>query len=171
MSKEYTFNPGDFVVYPAHGVGQVSERQTASVGGQDVDLIAIQFTKDKLTMRIPSNDAMNKGLRAVATPAVMESVVSTLSEKPKTKRLPWAKRSAEYTAKISSGNPIALAEVVRDLYRDPALANQTYSERQLFEKAFSRLAPEYAVVQKITEKEAAVQLESILQGTIEKVTA
>ena len=62
MTKEYTFNPGDFVVYPAHGVGQVSERQTASVGGQDVDLIAIQFTKDKLTMRIPSNDAMNKGL-------------------------------------------------------------------------------------------------------------
>ena len=133
MSKDYTFNPGDFVVYPAHGVGQVSERQTASVGGQDVDLIAIQFTKDKLTMRIPSNDAMNKGLRAVVSPAVMESVVSTLSEKPKAKRQPWAKRSAEYVSKISSGDPIALAEVVRDLYRDPALANQTYSEKQLFE--------------------------------------
>ena len=170
MSKDYTFNPGDFVVYPAHGVGQVSERQTASVGGQDVDLIAIQFTKDKLTMRIPSNDAMNKGLRAVVSPAVMESVVSTLGEKPRAKRLPWSKRSAEYTAKISSGDPIALAEVVRDLYRDPALANQTYSERQLFEKAFSRLAPEYAIVQKITEQEASLQLESILQGTLEKVS-
>jgi len=170
MSKEYTFNPGDFVVYPAHGVGQVSERQTASVGGQDVDLIAIQFTKDKLTMRIPSNDAMNKGLRAVVSPAVMESVVSTLAEKPKAKRLPWAKRSAEYILKIGSGDPIALAEVVRDLYRDPALANQTYSERQLFEKAFSRLAPEYAVVQQITEKEASVQLEAILQGSLEKIS-
>jgi len=170
MSKDYTFNPGDFVVYPAHGVGQVSERQTASVGGQDVDLIAIQFTKDKLTMRIPSNDAMNKGLRAIVSPAVMESVVSTLEEKPKAKRLPWSKRSAEYTAKISSGDPIALAEVVRDLYRDPALANQTYSERQLFEKAFSRLAPEYAVVQKITEQEATVQLESILQGNNQKIS-
>ena len=170
MSKDYTFNPGDFVVYPAHGVGQVSERQTASVGGQDVDLIAIQFTKDKLTMRIPSNDAMNKGLRSVATPAVMEAVVSTLGEKPKVKRLPWSKRSAEYVSKISSGDPIALAEVVRDLYRDPALANQTYSERQLFEKPFSRLAPEYAVVQKITEKEATIQLESVLQGNIEKIT-
>ena len=171
MSKEYTFNPGDFVVYPAHGVGQVSERQTASVGGQDVDLIAIHFTKDKLTMRIPSNDAMNKGLRAVVTPVVMESVVSTLSEKPNTKRQPWSKRSAEYTAKIGSGDPIALAEVVRDLYRDPALSNQTYSERQFFEKAFSRLAPEYAVVQKITEQEATIQLESILQGALEKATA
>ena len=170
MSKDYTFNPGDFVVYPAHGVGQVSERQTASVGGQDVDLIAIQFTKDKLTMRIPSNDAMNKGLRAVVSPAVMESVVSTLGAKPKPKRLPWAKRSAEYVSKISSGDPIALAEVMRDLYRDPALANQTYSEKQLFEKAFSRLAPEYAIVQKITEKEASLQLESILQGTLEKVS-
>ena len=90
--------------------------------------------------------------------------------KPKTRRIPWAKRSAEYTAKIGSGDPVALAEVVRDLYRDPALTNQTYSERQLFEKAFSRLAPEYAVVQKITEKEATVQLESVLQGTIEKIT-
>ena len=171
MTKEYTFNPGDFVVYPAHGVGQVSERQTATVGGQDVDLIAIHFTKDKLTMRIPSGDAMNKGLRAVVSPAVMESVVSTLGEKPKTKRLPWSKRSAEYTSKISSGDPVALAEVVRDLYRDPDVAGQTYSERQLFEKAFTRLAPEYAVVQKMTEQEASLQLESILQGAVEKVTA
>ena len=170
MSKEYTFNPRDFVVYPAHGVGQVSERQTTTVAGQDVDLIAIHFSKDKLTMRIPSNDAMNKGLRAVASPAVMESVVATLEQTPKTKRLPWSKRSAEYTSKISSGDPIALAEVVRDLYRDPALANQTYSEKQLFEKAFSRLAPEYAVVQKITEQEAAVQLETILQGMLNKTT-
>ena len=170
MSKEYTFNPGDFVVYPAHGVGQVRERQTTTVGGQDVDLIAIHFTKDKLTMRIPSEDAMNKGLRAVVSPAVMESVISALEVKPKTKRAPWSKRSAEYTAKISSGDPIALAEVVRDLYRDPALTNQTYSERQLFEKAFSRLVPEYAVVQKVTEQEASVQLESILQGVADKVT-
>lgn len=171
MSKDYTFNPGDFVVYPAHGVGQVSERQTATVGGKDVDLIAVQFTKDKLTMRIPSEDAMNKGLRAIVSPAVMESVITTLGEKPKAKRLPWSKRSAEYVAKISSGDPVALAEVVRDLYRDPALANQTYSERQLFEKAFSRLAPEYAVVQKITEQEASIQLESVLQGATEKIEA
>ena len=171
MSKEYTFNPGDFVVYPAHGVGQVSERQTATVGGQEVDLIAIQFTKDKLTMRIPSNDAVNKGLRAVSSPAVMESVVDTLNKKIKTKRQPWTKRAAEYNSKIGSGDPIALAEVVRDLYRDPALATQTYSERQLFETAFTRLAPEYAVVQKITEEEAAVQLESILQEANQKITA
>ena len=75
-----------------------------------------------------------------------------MERKPKVRRLPWSKRSAEYTAKISSGDPIALAEVVRDLYRDPVLSNQTYSERQLFEKAFSRLAPEYAVVKKIREK-------------------
>ena len=171
MSKEYLFNPGDFVVYPAHGVGQVSERQNASIEGKEVDLLAIHFEKDKFTMRIPCENAVSKGLRAVASPAVMETVVSTLGEKPKTKRLPWSKRSAEYTAKISSGDPVALAEVVRDLYRDPALANQTYSERQLFEKAFSRLAPEYAVVQKITEKEASLQLESILQNSGEKVTA
>ena len=86
MSKEYTFNPGDFVVYPAHGVGQVSERQNASIAGKDVDLLAIHFEKDKFTMRIPCENAVNKGLRAVASPAVMETVISTLKSQNKARR-------------------------------------------------------------------------------------
>jgi CarD family transcriptional regulator len=168
MSKDFTFNPGDFVVYPAHGVGQVSERQSASIAGKEVDLLAIHFEKDKFTMRIPSENAVSKGLRSVSSPAVMETVVSTLKTQVKTKRLPWSKRSAEYVNKIGSGDPIALAEVVRELYRDPTLATANYSEKQLYEKAFSRLAPEYAVVQKISETEAIVQLENILQSAGEK---
>ena len=168
MSKDFTFNPGDFVVYPAHGVGQVSERQSASIEGKQVDLLAIHFEKDKCTMRIPSENAVSKGLRSVVSPAVMETVVSTLKSQVKAKRLPWAKRSAEYVSKISSGDPIALAEVVRELYHDPSVMTSNYSEKQLYEKAFSRLAPEYAVVQKISENEAVVQLEAILQSVGEK---
>ena len=165
MSKDYTFNPGDFVVYPAHGVGQVTERQTTTVAGQNIDLIAIHFTKDKMTMKIPSNQAVDKGLRQVATPVMMETVEKVLRKKAKAKRLQWSKRSAEYTAKIGSGDPVALAEVIRELYKDPTIATQTYSERQLYEKAMGRLAPEYAVIHGIPEGEAQAKIESFLAGT------
>lgn len=165
MSKEYTFNPGDFVVYPAHGVGQVTERQTTTVAGQNLDLIAIHFTKDKMTMKIPSNQALDKGLRQVATPVMMETVEKVLGKKTKAKRVQWSKRSAEYTAKIGSGDPVALAEVIRELYKDPTIATQTYSERQLYEKAMGRLAPEYAVILGIPEAEAQAKIESFLAGT------
>ncbi|MBQ3695684.1 MAG: CarD family transcriptional regulator [Alphaproteobacteria bacterium] len=165
MSKDYTFNPGDFVVYPAHGVGQVTERQTTTVAGQNLDLIAVHFTKDKMTMKIPSNQALDKGLRQVATPVMMETVEKVLRKKAKAKRIQWSKRSAEYTMKIGSGDPIALAEVIRELYKDPAIATQTYSERQLYEKAMGRLAPEYAIVHDIPETEAMAKIEGFLAGT------
>ena len=165
MSKDYTFNPGDFVVYPAHGVGQVTERQTTTVAGQNLDLIAIHFTKDKMTMKIPSTQALEKGLRQVATPVMMETVEKVLCKKAKAKRVQWSKRSAEYIAKIGSGDPVALAEVIRDLYKDPTIATQTYSERQLYEKAMGRLAPEYAIILGIPETEAQAKIENFLSGT------
>ena len=163
--KDYTFNPGDFVVYPAHGVGQVTARTKTTVAGQDMDLLAITFEKDKLTMHIPCTDATNKGLRQIATPAIMETVQNILSIKTKTKRIPWSKRQTEYTTKISSGDPISLAEVVRELYRAPE-ASSTYSERQIYEKALGRLAPEYAVINNITEAEAVSKIEAILQSCV-----
>ncbi len=162
MSKDYTFNPGDFVVYPARGVGRVSERRTAVIDGKEVECFTVQFEKDSKIM-IPSDKAIHNGLRSVVSPAVMESVITTLQTKVKTKRQPWTKRSAEYKDKIRSGDPIALAQVMRELYRDPGLATQNYSEHQLYETACSRLAPEYAVVQQITQTEAIAQLEAILQ--------
>ena len=165
MSKNYTFNLGDFVVYPAHGVGQVTERQTTTVAGQDLELIAVHFTKDKMTMKIPSTQAVEKGLRQVATPVVMDEVEKVLSKKAKAKRVQWSKRCAEYTAKICSGSPLALAEVIRELYKDPAIATQTYSERQLYEKAMGRLVPEYAVIHGIPETEAQAKIEGFLCGT------
>ena len=163
--KDYTFNPGDFVVYPAHGVGQVTARTKTTVAGQDMDLLAITFEKDKLTMHIPCSDATTKGLRQVATPAMMDTVEDVLKTKVKTKRVQWSKRQAEYAAKIGSGDPVSLAEVVRDLYRTPD-ATPTYSERQIYEKAISRLAPEYAVIHNITEAEAITQIEGFLQGKV-----
>lgn len=164
MSKDYTFNPGDFVVYPAHGVGQVTEIQQTAVAGQNLDLIAINFTKDKMMLRIPLASAQRTGLRQVATPAVMDTAVHTLKSKAKVKRIQWSKRSQEYVTKINSGDPIAVAEVLRDLYKDPAISEQTYSERQIYEQALGRFVSEYAVVNKINEDEATAKLETILQS-------
>ncbi len=166
MSKDYTFNPGDFVVYPAHGVGQVTERQTTTVAGQNLELISVHFTKDKMTMKIPSNQAIDNGLRQVATPVMMESVEKVLCKKLKPRRIQWSKRNAEYTAKIGSGDPVALAEVLREVYKDPATTNQTYSEKQVYEKALGRLAPEYAVIHKISEAEACSKIECLLKGEV-----
>ncbi len=166
MSKDYTFNPGDFVVYPAHGVGQVKEIQTTSVGGQNLELIAIDFNKDKLMLRIPLSNAQKTGLRQIATPAVMDSAVRILKGKAKVKRLQWSKRSQEYTLKINSGDPIAMAEVLRDLYKDPTKSEQTYSERQIYDQAMGRFVSEYAVVNQLKEEEASLKLQGILQSRV-----
>ena len=167
MSKDYTFNPGDFVVYPAQGVGKVIGIGTKPIAGQNLHCITVDFGMkgDKSTIDIPSAKALDNGLRQVATPVMMESVEKVLRKKVKPKRIQWSKRSAEYIAKIGSGDPIAVAEVIRELYKDPALATQTYSERQLYEKAMNRLAPEYAIVQGIPETEAQAKIETFLAGT------
>ena len=163
MSKDYTFNPGDFVVYPAHGVGQVTNIEKTAVAGQDLELIAISFNKDKLTLRIPKPNAQKTGLRQIANPTMMETALQTLKGKAKVKRTQWGKRSQEYMAKINSGDPVAVAEVLRDLYKDPEKSEQTYSERQIYEQAMARLVSEYAVVKNVKEDEASAKLESILQ--------
>ena len=164
MSKDYTFNPGDFVVYPAHGVGQVKEIQQTAVAGQNLDLIAIDFNKDKMMLRIPLTSAKKSGLRQVSNASIMDSAVQTLSSKAKLKRAQWSKRSQEYLSKINSGDPVAVAEVLRDLYKNPAVAEQTYSERQIYEQAMGRFAAEYAVVHKINEAEAMAKVEGILKN-------
>lgn len=162
MSKDYTFNPGDFVVYPAHGVGQVTDIEQTEVAGQKLELIAVNFNKDKLTLRIPMPNARKTGLRQIVTPAAMDEAIHTLKGKAKIKRAQWGKRSQEYMSKINSGDPILVAEVLRDLYKDPEKAEQTYSERQIYEQAMARLVSEYAVVKKIKEEEAISKLENIL---------
>ncbi|MDR2902006.1 MAG: CarD family transcriptional regulator [Lactobacillales bacterium] len=163
---EIRFNPGDFVVYPAHGVGQITDIQVTAIAGQNLELIAINFNKDKLTLRIPLSNARKTGLRRVVSPETMDSAIKVLKEKSKTKRVQWSKRSQEYTLKINSGDPIAVAEVLRDLFKDPSKKEQTYSERQIFEQAMARLAAEYAVVNKVKEEVANVRLSDILYGKL-----
>lgn len=163
MSKDYTFNPGDFVVYPAHGVGQVTDIEKTEVAGQKLELIAVNFNKDKLTLRIPMPNAQKTGLRQIVTPAAMDKAIHTLKGKAKIKRTQWGKRSQEYMSKINSGDPVAVAEVLRDLYKDPEKAEQTYSERQIYEQAMGRLVSEYAVVKNVKEDEAVSKLQAVLQ--------
>lgn len=166
MSKDYTFNPGDFVVYPAHGVGQVTDIEQTEVAGQKLELIAVNFNKDKLTLRIPMPNAQKTGLRQIVTSATMDEAIHTLKGKAKVKRAQWGKRSQEYMSKINSGDPILVAEVLRDLYKDPEKAEQTYSERQIYEQAMNRLVSEYAVIKKVKEEEAICKVETVLQTKI-----
>ncbi len=169
MSKDdYKFNPGDFVVYPAHGVGKVTDIEQKDIAGQKLELIAINFDKDKLTLRIPLSSAQKTGLRQVSSNSVMDTAVRTLKGKAKVKRAQWSKRSQEYLSKINSGDPIAVAEVLRDLYKDPEKNEQTYSERQIYDQAMGRFVTEYAVVYKMEESEAAAHLSDILRTKIGK---
>lgn len=167
MAKdEYMFNPGDFVVYPARGVGQVTEIKSENIGGQSLDFISVNFNKDKATVKIPVSSIKKEAtaLRQLSSCAIMDSAEQVLTGKAKIKRIQWSRRSQEYQEKIKSGNPIALAEVLRDLYKDPDKHEQTYSERQIYDQAMGLFAPEYALVHKIEEKEAAQRLATILKN-------
>ncbi len=165
MSKDdCKFNPGDFVVYPAHGLGKVTDIEHKDIAGQKLELIAINFDKDKLTLRIPLSSAQKTGLRQVSSNSVMDSAVRTLKGKAKVKRAQWSKRSQEYLTKINSGDPVAVAEVLRDLYKDPEKNEQTYSERQIYDQAMGRFVTEYAVVHNMPESEAVAHLSDILKS-------
>ena len=167
MSKDYEFNPGDYVVYPVHGVGQVKDITSTCVGGQELDLIAINFDKEKLTLKIPLSNTTRTGLRSLSTKEVMGQAEAVLKSKSKTKRAQWSRRAQEYNLKINSGDPLAIAEVLRDLYKHPTKGEQTYSERQLYEQAMARFAPEFAAIHKIEEKDSVSKIESILFGKYE----
>lgn len=170
MAKdEYTFNPGDFVVYPARGVGQITEIKSENVCGQKLDFIAVNFNKDRATVKIPLSNIKKEtvSLRQIASASIMDSAIKVLKSKAKVKRVQWSRRSQEYVEKIKSGNPIALAEVLRDLYKDPEKNEQTYSERQIYDQALSLFAPEYALVHKIKEEEATTRLSNILKNRVD----
>ena len=164
MSKEYRFNPGDFVVYPTHGVGKVVDITQSEVGGQKLELIAVNFDKDRMNMRIPMTNMNKTGLRPLSSKDIMQTALESLKGKPKVKKTMWSRRSQEYDAKINSGDPCLIAEVVRDLHKPADKGEQSYSERQVFEQAFGRLAHEYAACESIDLEEASNRLKSILSG-------
>lgn len=139
------FASGDYVVYPTHGVGKVSDVSKQTIAGSELELLVINFDKDKMTLRIPVSKVEQVGLRKISEASTIDNALATLKGKAKVKKIMWSRRAQEYENKINSGNPVAIAEVVRDLYRNENLAEQSYSERQIYEQALDRLVSEVAV--------------------------
>ena len=156
----FGFKANDFVVYPAHGVGQIFAIEEQTVAGASLEFFVVHFAKSKMTLRAPTRKAANVGMRKLSHHTAIEQVRQTLSQPPYKTRGNWSRLAQEYESKINSGNIIAVAEVVRDLYR-PAVG-QSYSERQLYTAALDRLAGELALVEHITEEEAVLELESLV---------
>ena len=164
MANEYGFAKGDFVVYPTHGVGRISGVETQEIAGTALQLFVIQFDKEKMTLRIPVAKVRQAGLRRLSTRKVMELALKTLKGRSRAKRTMWSRRAQEYEAKINSGDPVSIAEVVRDLHRGSDQPDQSYSERQIYQAALDRLARELAAVEKLDEKQAIKRLEHILKA-------
>ncbi|MEE8535876.1 MAG: CarD family transcriptional regulator [Kiloniellales bacterium] len=163
MSKTgHEFSVGDHVVYPAHGVGNVVGIETQEVAGITLEVYVITFDHEKMTLRVPTKKAKTAGLRPLAANDVVTQALTTLKGRARVKRTMWSRRAQEYEAKINSGDIVAIAEVVRDLYRSETQPEQSYSERQLYEAALDRLSREIAAVQRVTETEAIKEIEAAL---------
>lgn len=156
------FGAGDYVVYPAHGVGQIDGIETTTIGGMKVSLYAITFEKDRMRLKIPVIKAKTSGLRKLSSANRLKDAMKTLQGRARIRRTMWSRRAQEYELKINSGDPVAIAEVLRDLKRSTDDTEQSYSERQIYQSALQRLAREVAAVQAITEIQAAEKLEVIL---------
>ena len=157
-----SFNSGEYVVYPTHGVGKISDISKQTIAGSELELLVVNFDKDKMTLRIPMAKVPHVGLRKISEPDTISEALETLKGKAKIKKIMWSRRAQEYENKINSGNPVAVAEVVRDLYREENLAEQSYSERQIYEQAFDRLASEVAVCDNSSIEDANKKLLTLL---------
>ena len=156
------FKKGDYVVYPAHGVGQIHGIETQIIGGVKISLYAIGFEKDRMRLKVPVMKAQSSGLRKLASGDRLKDAMKTLQGRAKIRRTMWSRRAQEYETKINSGDPVSIAEVLRDLKRSNDESEQSYSERQIYQSALQRLAREVAAVQKITEIQATEKLEDML---------
>ena len=157
------FRKGDFVVYPAHGVGKVDRIGTEVIAGHRLNLIQISFAESRMTLRIPAAQARTAGLRKLATPEALTQALATVRGRPRVSRLMWAKRAQEYLTKINSGDLHALAEVVRDLQAAGDGSGSSFSQRNLFELAIDRLAAEFAAVSRTDKAEALERINQALQ--------
>ena len=158
------FDVGDYVVYPKHGVGRVVELLNQEIAGMQLELYVLRFEKEKMTLRVPINKAESVGMRKLSSDKTLKEAMETLKGKPKVKRTMWSRRAQEYEAKINSGDLVSIAEVVRDLHRAEDQPEQSYSERQIFEAAISRLAREVAAMKNIDEPAAQREIESVLKA-------
>ncbi|MFL2833918.1 MAG: CarD family transcriptional regulator [Alphaproteobacteria bacterium] len=162
------FSSGDFIVYPTHGVGEVTSIQIFEVAGEKLEMYEVFFEKDRMTQKIPTSKAKENGTRKVSSKATLKRTLEILNGKAKVRRTMWSRRAQEYEAKINSGNLSELTEVVRDLFRNSSQPEQSYSERQLYESARDRLAREVAVVEKTDDEKAVEKIEVILNEATKK---
>ncbi|MDH5773165.1 MAG: CarD family transcriptional regulator, partial [Rhodospirillaceae bacterium] len=153
---------GDFVVYPTHGVGQVVGIEKQEVAGYKLQLFVISFESERMTLSVPVDKAVGSGLRKLSSKKVMDAAMATLKGRARVKRTMWSRRAQEYEAKINSGDPVSIAEVVRDLHRRADQPDQSFSERQIYEQAMERLASEVAAVEKVDMEKATAKLEKLL---------
>ncbi|MBR7709428.1 CarD family transcriptional regulator [Microvirga sp. SRT01] len=163
-AKALFFDVGDYVVYPKHGVGRVIELQKQEIAGTSLELYVLRFEKERMTLRVPTNKAESVGMRKLSSDKTMREAMDTLKGKPKVKRTMWSRRAQEYEAKINSGDLVSIAEVVRDLFRADDQPEQSYSERQIFEAATSRLARELAAMEELDEPKAQEKILEILRA-------
>jgi CarD family transcriptional regulator len=162
-SKAETFIEGDHVVYPTHGVGKVERIATEEIAGHKLELIHITFEENRMTLRVPVAKARSAGLRKLASRKLFDEAMAVLKGRARIKRTMWSRRAQEYEAKINSGDPLAIAEVVRDLHRNAGQPDQSFSERQIYEAAMDRLAAELAALDKTDKATAVTKLVDFLK--------
>jgi CarD family transcriptional regulator len=167
-AKALSFDVGDYVVYPKHGVGRVIELQKEQIAGMELELYVLRFEKERMTLRVPTNKAEGVGMRKLSSDKTLNEALETLKGKPKVKRTMWSRRAQEYEAKINSGDLVSIAEVTRDLFRADDQPEQSYSERQIFEAASSRLARELAAMEETDEPAALKKILRILNEAAPK---
>ncbi len=173
MADNDNFAKGDYVVYPAHGVGLIEGVETQTISGMEIKLYAINFEKERMRLKIPMIKAKESGLRKLCTSSRLKDAIKTLKGKARIRRTMWSRRAQEYELKINSGDPVMIAEVLRDLKRSNDDTEQSYSERQIYQSALERLAREVAAVEKTSEEQATVRLEKIMgtEGNAKSVVA
>ena len=164
------FRVNEFIVYPSHGVGQISEISNQQFGDTELELFVINFDKEKMTLLLPLDKAVENGMRKLADKTMMTGAMKTLRGRARIKRTMWSRRAQEYEAKINSGDLVATAEVVRDLYRNENQPEQSYSERQLYESALDRMAREVAAINKTELDVATANLEDVLSKATSKTS-
>ena len=163
-SKKVDFSVGETVVYPKHGVGEITKIETLEIANIKTKFYVVKMEQSKLTIRVPLDKQNEVGLRKVSTKKVINEVYDVLKLKPKIRRIMWSRRAQEYDTKIFSGDPIKIAEVVRDLFRKNTQSEQSYSERQMFQVAIERLARELAAVEKTDYFQSTEKIENILRN-------
>ena len=162
VKKDRQFKEGEVVVYPKHGVGEIVKIETMEIASIKTNFYVVKMEQSKLIIRVPLDKKDEVGLRKISSKKIIDEVYSVLKLKPKIRRIMWSRRAQEYETKIFSGEPIKIAEVVRDLFRKSSQAEQSYSERQMFQVAIERLAREVAAVEKTDYFQSTEKIEQIL---------